>query len=703
MLDARARRVLAHAHGGALAPAAPARAQSRGRRRALGAGAGVGGPRRRSDEFVLGRRRALPVSGSADMTARAHASWESRVDETFLSDLRDVHKPVTLTLDAPTTGWREIARPQIHGPRRDVRGGAPRRRRRGGSAAREKADAKTDAATLAGGSVVFVSGADEKTPVRLRRARDAFRTLARSLPRSRDRGAQALEAARERAADASGGAELPQLGLSNKALRAPEAPSEPVPETPPAEPAERAERGRFGGRRRRRGGFRLRRSASARSRASTVWGGPGPHEQPAPARERAHQVARAQTPRRRHRGRAPPGRDHAGTCPSDPARAHDRGCGCAPRGRRHDSRARRGAAPRTPRSPSRTRRPTGFVLRPGGRRSGRRERGLGPRRRRRAEPAAAERGGDAHANGESTRDGDTFGSVTPAALSRPRRRRPWRRARCGRRRQAVRARRRRVVRGGAPFRRWWRPRARRASASAASIRVWDASKDWRPPGKLAGATLTVVARCTSRRRRARRRPRRPARPAFSALASSASGAEGSPAPAPEPRRRRGTGSRRPATCPRSAAARQQRRRGLSRGGGGRWPRASRRTPPAPYDVCKGARRAQRALRRGRRRDKRVKVWRVDDERSLRVDGPRLHDSRARRPRRHRRAPAALRSKAVGLEDGGVPRAGGAAGRAAVVPAKGAGVVWTVTRTRGGGPMKGGGGHAPTLHGPHPSH
>ena len=61
MFDARARRVLAHAHGGALhawrraGSKKPRAATSAGRRRR------AGGPRRRSDEFVLGRRRALPA------------------------------------------------------------------------------------------------------------------------------------------------------------------------------------------------------------------------------------------------------------------------------------------------------------------------------------------------------------------------------------------------------------------------------------------------------------------------------------------------------------------------------------------------------------------------------------------------------------------------------------------------------------------
>ena len=243
MFDARARRVLAHAHGGALHAWRRAGSKAAGgdeRWAPAPASAGHAGEVTSLSWDAAGR---FLLSGSVDMTARAHASWESRVDETFLSDLRDVHKPVTLTLDAPTTGWREIARPQIHGHAVTCVAALPpaaSARRLGGG--EEKADAKTDAATLAGGSVVFVSGADEKT-LRVFDAPGTFLgTLARSLPRSDRAGRRALEAARERAADASGGAELPQLGLSNKALRAPEAPSEPVPETPSAEPAERAER-----------------------------------------------------------------------------------------------------------------------------------------------------------------------------------------------------------------------------------------------------------------------------------------------------------------------------------------------------------------------------------------------------------------------------------------------------------------------------
>ena len=87
----------------------------------------------------------------------------------------------------------------------------------------KNAKEKTDAKTVAGGSTAFVSGADEKT-LRVFDAPGTFLgTLARSLPLADRAGRAALEAARARASDASGGAELPQLGLSNKALRAPEA------------------------------------------------------------------------------------------------------------------------------------------------------------------------------------------------------------------------------------------------------------------------------------------------------------------------------------------------------------------------------------------------------------------------------------------------------------------------------------------------
>ena len=220
------------------------------------------------------------------------------MDETFLSDLRDVHKPVTLTLDAPTTGWREIARPQIHGHAVTCVAALPpaaSARRLGGG--EEKADAKTDAATLAGVRG-FRQRRGRKDPARLRRARDVFRDArAQSaalgprgaqgagsgtresggrLGRRRAPAARALQQGSEGAGSAVGARSGNALGRARRARRA---------------------RGRFwSGRRRRRGGFSFVVQLRLVRGRARVWGGPGPHEQPAPARERAHQVARAQTP-----------------------------------------------------------------------------------------------------------------------------------------------------------------------------------------------------------------------------------------------------------------------------------------------------------------------------------------------------------------------------------------------------------------------
>ena len=462
MFDARARRVLAHAHGGR-AHAGAARLKSRGRRRRWApapASAGHAGEVTSLSWDAAGR---FLLSGSVDMTARAHASWESRVDETFLSDLRDVHKPVTLTLDAPTTGWREIARPQIHGHAVTCVAALPggvgaeaRRRRKGGCENRRRDPRR--------GVRGFRQRRGRKDPARLRRARDVFRDArAQSaalgprgaqgagsgtrksggrLGRRRAPAARALQQGSEGAGSAVGARSGNALGRARRARRA---------------------RRRFwSGRRRRRGGFSFVVQLRLVRGRARVWGGPGPHEQPAPARERAHQVARAQTPRRRHRGRAPPGRDHAD------ARATQRGrttcgCGCAPRGRRHDS-GGEGAERRRERRGSLVGRaaPTGFVLRPGGdAEAAEAERGLGREGRRRA-------GGGGRA-ATRTRTARARATATPSAASRrrscraPRRRRPWRRRRCGRRRASCTgtATTCRAWRRTLPAR-WWRPRARRA-------------------------------------------------------------------------------------------------------------------------------------------------------------------------------------------------------------------------------------------------
>ena len=346
MFDASARRVLAHAHGGALHAwrrAGPG-AASDARWAPAPASAGHAGDVTCLSWDAAGR---FLLSGSADLTARAHAAWESRADE---DDPRDPR-------DAPTAGWCEIARPQIHGHALTCVAALPP------PGARPSAG-RAEAKLAAGGSTTFVSGADEKT-LRVFDAPGTFLgTLARSLPLADRAGRAALEAARARASDASGGAELPQLGLSNKALRAPEAAATPGPD------------------------------------ASSV---------------------RLETSRRS---------------------------------------ARRGDSDGSAESV--------------------------------AELMAAQQGG-AGANGDGT-SADTFGSVTPAVLSRPPAEEAlasatlWPEARKlyghGDDVSCVAAHPDGVLVASA---------CEARSESASAIWVWDASKDWRPLGKLAGATRTVVA------------------------------------------------------------------------------------------------------------------------------------------------------------------------------------------------------------------
>ena len=125
------------------------------------------------------------LTGSGDLTTRLHASWDAE--------------------GAVASGWRQIARPQVHGHAVTCVAATP-------SARADRADA---------GSTTFVSGADEKT-LRVFDAPGTFLgTLARSLSRA-DADADAvaaLEAAAAEAGDDAAGAELPQLGLSNKAIR----------------------------------------------------------------------------------------------------------------------------------------------------------------------------------------------------------------------------------------------------------------------------------------------------------------------------------------------------------------------------------------------------------------------------------------------------------------------------------------------------
>jgi elongator complex protein 2 len=107
-------------------------------------------------------------------------------------------------------GWRQIARPQVHGHAIRCVATLP---------APAPTDGDDDASTSSSivGSTVFVSGADEKI-LRVFRSPGTFLgTLGESLPASASAARAAFARARAAAGDAAG-AELPQLGLSNKAV-----------------------------------------------------------------------------------------------------------------------------------------------------------------------------------------------------------------------------------------------------------------------------------------------------------------------------------------------------------------------------------------------------------------------------------------------------------------------------------------------------
>jgi len=117
------------------------------------------------------------MSGGQDQTTRVHAPWNG---------------------DAPR-GWRQVARPQVHG--HDIVCLATMR----------EAEAET-------GTITYVSGADEKI-LRVFEAPGTFLgTIANSLGDADAAGAAALTTAKALSMEALG-AELPALGLSNKALR----------------------------------------------------------------------------------------------------------------------------------------------------------------------------------------------------------------------------------------------------------------------------------------------------------------------------------------------------------------------------------------------------------------------------------------------------------------------------------------------------
>ena len=177
--DAAGDDIIANGHGGAL---------HRWRQEGVGGdwvpAAGVFRPRRRRLVPLLGRRRSIPPHRFwRSHPTRLHASWDAE--------------------GAVASGWRQIARPQVHGHAVTCVAATP-------SARADRADAGSTR-----------SAARTKT-LRVFDAPGTFLgTLARSLSRA-DADADAvaaLEAAAAEAGDDAAGAELPQLGLSNKAIR----------------------------------------------------------------------------------------------------------------------------------------------------------------------------------------------------------------------------------------------------------------------------------------------------------------------------------------------------------------------------------------------------------------------------------------------------------------------------------------------------
>ena len=470
MFDASARRVLAHAHGGALHAWRLSCSSGDERWTPAPASAGHAGDVTCVSWDAAGR---FLLSGSADLTARAHASWESRVDEDDLYDLRDAHKPIALSLDPPTAGWREIARPQIHGHAVTCVAALPppgARPRSGGG--------ERGAKIAAAGSTTFVSGADEKT-LRVFDAPGTFLgSLARSLPRADRAGRKALEAARARAADASGGAELPQLGLSNKALRAPEAAAKTEAAGSEPEPAPPVTGGGGG---------------DSFSFASFA-GEHGFGADPDPVNSLLPPGSEPRSPPRRRRDGVVEGERRRDVIMVTPDRSDEgaRAGGVGGDDTTPAVNARRGAADAADAAAAsapdssfvRSETPERFARRGDSDASAKSAAG----------PTAARQGGGRSGATVDAARADTFGSVTPAVLSRPPAEEAlasatlWPEARKlyghGDDVSCVAAHPRGVLVASA---------CEARSESASGIWVWDASKDWRPLGKLAGATLTVVA------------------------------------------------------------------------------------------------------------------------------------------------------------------------------------------------------------------
>ena len=671
VFDKTARRVLAHAHGGALHAW-----------RRSGGGGGDGDISRwvpapasaghAGDATCLSWDHAgrFLLSGSADLTTRLHASWESRVDEDQLLALRDVRKAVAVSLETPTAGWREIARPQIHGHAVRCVAALPPRGSGSGmlSDKNKNAKEKTDAKTVAGGSTAFVSGADEKT-LRVFDAPGTFLgTLARSLPRSDRAGRKALEAARARAADASGGAELPQLGLSNKALRAPEPAAthqENAGDSPAADAASAAADAKNDGN---NGGFSFASFAGEHGFGvdpdpTNSLLPPESAPKPSPSRRRRDGVIEGErrqdvlmmTPERPDEPAEPAGDDRTQKTTRDAART------------RGDAAAK--SASGAPRAKNDVSDPANVSDSPS------------------IATLMAATQGDAHASGDGAY-ADTFGSVTPAILSRP----PAEEALAS---ATLWPEARKLYGHGDdvscvaahPAGTLVASACEARSESAASIWVWDASRDWRPLGKLPGATLTVVALHFAS----------PARGSASAAATPAAG--GSPGFFG------GDGALSASSVPsapeRSALLAASRDRhisiyvpslssvadGTGAGAWGTgWTLATRVKAHAKalYDA-KWAPVGHDAFATAAR-DKRVKVWRVDEQSGATADESIAPFACAATAVAF--APRRVRGKlilAVGLEDGGVrllagdPRFGpSSARRGGGAPDRLAGSNWTVT-------------------------
>ena len=189
--DASGERILAHSHGGAfhLWTNAEVDGSNPGGREWTPRAACTGHVADVTCASWDSRGRWL-LTGSRDMTTRLHARWSGGIDDDCV-------------------GWRQLARPQVHGHAVACVAALP--------PCTEEVDGSNPGEC---GSTVFVSGSDEKT-LRVFEAPGPFLgTLAKSLGGKGKSGAVAALEAAALAAGLDAGAELPALGLSNKATRA---------------------------------------------------------------------------------------------------------------------------------------------------------------------------------------------------------------------------------------------------------------------------------------------------------------------------------------------------------------------------------------------------------------------------------------------------------------------------------------------------